>query len=271
MINNIIKYSGSKTKYLDTINSFINLSDKTIYCEPFIGSGVIFFNLEKQFEKYYINDLDSNLCLIFETVKKYSYSEFIEFYNNVINKFGDIKKNKESYYNFRNSFNDKLWKTNTKEEGFGLILLYNLCINSMARFGPNGFNSSFGNRLYISTELMWNNCQNILNKCVITNLDFFDFIKYINKQYNEDELLLMLDPPYIKRETSYKTISNSFYIKYINYLKEIKSDVIYTDIEHDDLLNYNKIILREMRNSSPNRLEEYTNLNEVILTNIKYE
>lgn len=121
--NNIIKYSGAKTKYVDQLNNIINKSNKSIYVEPFIGSGVIFFNLEKEFDKYYINDIDSNLCLIFETVKHKNYNEFISFYNNVINKFGDIKKNKESYYNFRNSFNDKLWKTNTKEEGFAFNII----------------------------------------------------------------------------------------------------------------------------------------------------
>lgn len=158
-----------------------------------------------------------------------------------------------------------------KKKDLLLILLYNSCINSMARWSPNGFNQSYGNRLYIPTENIWNDTNNRLQKSIITNLDFFDLIKYINEESHIDDCLIMCDPPYIKRETSYKTITNNWYIKYIEYIKNSSTNIIYTDIEHDDLPLFNKIILREIRNTSPNRKEEYTNLNEVILTNIKYE
>lgn len=266
-LNRLLRYAGSKLNYLEQINFIINKSNKTIFIEPFLGSGAVFLNLEKEFDSYYLNDLEYGIYTIFNTVanKENTYNEFIDFYNKVILKFGNIKKDKPAFYNFRNSFNKKLWKTNTKEEGFSIMLLYNSCINSMARWGPNGFNSSYGNRLYIPTEEVYNKIQNRLSKAIITNLDFFEFLEINN--FNEERCLMFLDPPYIKREVSYKTISNKFYIKYIEFLKSTKTDIVYTDTNHNDLENFNKIILRTMRNISPNRKSENT-LEEIILTNI---
>lgn len=255
MNNTIIRYSGSKINFMNDINTFINKTDKKIYIEPFFGSGAVFLNLEKEFDRYYINDIEPSIILIFNSIKKTNYNDFIEYVNHVHSKFGDIKRNKESYYNFRNKFNEKLYNTDTIFEGFGYILLYNSCINSMARFGPNGFNQSYGNRLFIPSENEWNNAKKRLEKTELSNLDFFEFLNNLNE--SESDCLYFLDPPYIKREIGYKTISNDFYINYIKWINNTKANILYTDIDHNDL-NLNKYELRTMRNISPNRKSEYT-------------
>lgn len=111
----LMKYAGAKNDFTPIINEHINQSRKSIYVEPFLGSGAVFFNLEKHFDRYILNDLDN--------------------------------------------------------------------------------------------------------------------------------ALLFLDPPYIKRPVGYKTISPEFYGNYIEFCKTTNANILYTDIEHNDL-DMTKIVLR---------------------------
>jgi DNA adenine methylase Dam len=226
----LLRYSGSKINYIDKINNLIKSSNKKIYYEPFIGSGAIFLNLEKQFDEYYINDLDINIIFIFNTIKNIAYTDFLDIYNNFIKIFGDIGENKESYYNFRNYFNDNLYKNNSIEKGIALLMLYNSCINSFARFGPNGFNQGYGNRNYTKnyTRETHNSIKEKLNRAIISNKNFFDI------EFKENSILF-LDPPYIERPSSYENISNTEFNFLIKKLKTSTNDIIYTDILHNKL------------------------------------
>jgi len=249
-----LKYAGNKSKFIDKINFEINKTNKSIYVEPFLGSGSVFLNLEKEFDSYILNDLDRNLIRIFNSFKNSTFEKYKIYESIVFEYFGDIKNNKEQWYLFRNEFNKTHWKKNTIKEGFYLFMLYNSCLNSLSRFGPNGFNQSFGKRYYNINENDFNIIKSKLEKTIIYNLDFFELINKIDLENS----ILFLDPPYIKRPAGYATINDEFYSKFINFCKFTKSDILYTDVYHDDLdLKY--IILREqMQNISPNRKEEYT-------------
>jgi len=250
----LFNYAGTKVNFINKINPEINNSNKKIYVEPFAGSGAVFFNLEKEFDAYILNDLDRNVICIFNAFKLGTYNQLLECKEYISNSFGDIKTDKEAYYNFRNSFNITHWKKNTVKEGFYLYILYNSCINSMARFGPNGFNQSFGKRGPKMTEEEFNTINLKLQKTTIYNIDFFELIGNIDL----NECLLFLDPPYIEREVSYKTISSDFFNRFIEFCKNTKNDILYTDTDHF-FLDFEKIYLREsMRNISPNRKEEFT-------------
>lgn len=262
--NKLLRYAGSKDTYVSIINPEINRTNKTTYVEPFLGSGGVFINLEKEFDKYIINDIDPAIVRIFKTVKESSYEDFILFYERVICKYGNFKTSRDSilkeqykvnYYNFRNDFNKKLWKTNTQEEGFALILIYNSCLNSLARWGPNGFNQSWGDRMFIPDKSSWDIIQSRLKRTKIYNKDFFELINTID---NIDDCLLFLDPPYISAPSfAYKTINTNYYKDFLTFCKETHAHILYTDVDHDDL-NFNKITLRDnMRNISPNRKEEF--------------
>lgn len=136
----------------------------------------------------------------------------------------------------------------------------------MARWSKNGFNQSFGNRLFIPTEDFWSQSSSRLNRATITNLEFFKWEELI-----DFEALLILDPPYIDRPTSYQTVSDSWFKKWINWLESSnnKHDIIYTDCEHHFLPTFNMEYLRQMANTSPNRNQQLNGHNEVIFTNIK--
>lgn len=271
-MNKLLRYAGSKETFSSIINPEINRSDKTIYVEPFLGSGGIFNNLEKVFDKYIINDIDPAIIRIFNTVKESSHADFMEFYGNVIRKFGNFKTSKHSelkeqykanYYNFRNTFNKKLWKTDTIEEGFVLILIYNSCLNSLARWSKNGFNQSWGDRMYIPDETNWNNIKLKLEHTEIHNCDFFELLE----ELDQEKCLLFMDPPYISAPSfAYKTINTDYYLNFLKFCKETPAHILYTDVDHNDL-DFTKITLRDnMRNISPNRTCELKN-KEVMFIN----
>lgn len=259
MKNNLIKYAGTKIKYVDLINKHINQTDGTIYVEPFLGSGSVFLNLEKEFDRYILNDKDRNVIRIFKSFKDADYELFKACENTILEKFGDIKRDKESYYNFRNTFNKKLYLSDDITEGIYLYFLYNSCINSMARFGPNGFNQSFGKRFSTLTEEQFNKINVRLQNVELYNEDFFDLDIPENS-------VMFLDPPYFYKQTkNYEIIDQTWYDNFIQYLKDSSNEIIYTDVDHKDI-DWNKEIIRKMQNISPNRREEYT-LDECIYTN----
>ena len=121
----------------------------------------------------------------------------------------------------------------------------------MARFGKNGFNQGFGNRLFLISEEEYEVIHRRLEKTELYNLDFDTLKSTILSKLNEKELFIFLDPPYISRATSYRTLEKNEHSDFINYLNMTKSKWIYTDI-HEDQVKFPYIILRdEMNNTSP--------------------
>lgn len=255
----IYNYSGSKIKFVDTINTYINKSNATTYVEPFLGSGAVFLNLEKEFDRYILNDLDSNVVKIFNAFKNSYYSD-IEYIKDLTTNKYDIRNNKDDYYEFRDLVN----KNKDRDDdmyGLSLYFLFNACINSMARFGPNGFNQSWGKRYKCLTKEEFNLIKNRISRAEIHNDDFFNLDI-------PDNSLLFLDPPYIERPAAYKTISNDFFNKLMTYINETNNDILYTDIDHN-FLDLEKIVLREnMKNTAPSSKKENTKT-EVMFYKIK--
>jgi DNA adenine methylase len=268
MNTRFFRYSGSKFKYIKLVNNYINNTDKTTYVEPFVGSGAIFFNLEKKFNKYILNDIDPNIINIYKTFKKISYLDYINELNFVKNKFGEFKSNKNlsieqakaNYYNFRNFFNEKYYKSNTIKEGIYLFFLANSCINSMLRFGPNGMNQSFGNCFYNLNEKDFNEV-NVRLQC--TELYCTDFIE-IFKLY--PDVCFFLDPPYIDQNSSYIGLSEYKFKIFINKLKTV--EYVYTDILNDYNDHLNKHFIRNIKSTSPQKIGFDKNHNEYIFSNI---
>ena len=249
------RYSGSKVKYTDIINSFINNTKQDVYIEPFIGSGAVLFNLRKKFKHYIINDLDENIIKIYKTFKEIDYKDYLNELDYVKKNFNftpsktlradtltktQIKDYKTAYYNFRDYFNKNYWNTNTTKEGIYLHFLANSCINSFFRFGPNGFNAAYGFRFYKIPENEFNIIKEKLKKTEILNEDY--------KNINEKGLYF-LDPPYFMRDSSYSGFNQTDMIEFINYIKN--KEYVYTDIINDYNKNLKNIIIREISGSSP--------------------
>jgi site-specific DNA-adenine methylase len=140
------KYAGSKEFCIDKINEYIDIycKDYKRYYELFVGSGSVFYNLIDN-KLSIINDLNFSICYMHNAIKEYTYVEYEHEYNNILKTYGDIKNSKESYYNFRDDFNKRYWKSiqekRYNEGGLWLLILSSSCINSMLRFGPNRYES----------------------------------------------------------------------------------------------------------------------------------
>lgn len=260
----IIRYSGSKIKYVDQINKLINYSDKNIYVEPFLGSGAVFLNLSKKFDKYILSDIDPNVVRIFKSMKEIDYDYFVQLYTDTIKTFGSLKT-KEGYYAFRQWFNQTHWKKDSLEEGVYLTFLANSCINSMMRFGGDGFNQGCGMRDFTPahTLTVHHRIKEKLQNTEIHNCSFFDL-------EIPDASLMFIDPPYFYRPSySYVGFNDEQYVRFIKYLNETSNHVIYTDVFHKDL-NWNFEYLRDdMKTTSPLKKSESTGNQEAIYFNFK--
>jgi len=266
------QYRGSKHHLIEAFNDLMQQSNKKIYVEPFVGSGAIFINLADKFEHYIINDIDENIISMYNSVVNFNYKDFVDIKDFIFDKFGSIEVDKESYYEYRNFYNEIYHSTDKKERGIFLYFLANSCINSLLRFGPNGMNQSFGERFYFFDENTFNTIKDKLNKTTIEN-----------KDYREIELkssLVYLDPPYFGTLVSYKSEFESHdQIDLINYIKEnsLTNDIFYSDLENevsDQLLQsgFQKISTKKIKNVSPNRFakgfKENKTKNEVMYYNV---
>lgn len=267
------RYSGAKFEYTELVNPIINKSNKKIYAEPFIGSGAILFNLEKEFDEYIINDIDKNITNIYKAFKNITYEEYLEKYNSVIETYGIFKapvketelkeEAKANYYSFRNWFNENHWENNTVDEGIYCFFLANMVINSMLRFGPNGMNQSFGNRFYTIDEETFNHIHKVLQKTTIYNGDY----KIILEKY--PDAVYFLDPPYFSQESSYTGFSEEQFIEFLELIKD--KEYIYTDILNDYNKDIeNKKLIRDMRNTSPSSKKAKTGNLEYIFSSIEF-
>ena len=273
MKNKIFNYAGNKCFCINIINEIIANSKINVknYIEPFIGSGSIFYNLNVIPQINIINDIDFNIYLMHKSIQVSSYTTYKNIINEIKHTFPDIKNNKETYYNFRNWWNntfyeDILNKNLNIKAGLYLLYLSGTCLNSILRFGPNGMNQSYGNREYIISEEIYNNCKLKLKNTYIFNKPYQNFIKN-----NISNCIYFFDPPYESRPLPY----NKYFLldSFLLYLKQIQlkdSLILYTDIENsysNELLNYgfNKILLRHVKNISPNRnIINQTTGNEVL-------
>ena len=270
------RYAGTKEFLVPKVNDLIRERELSTYIEPFLGSGAIFYNLEHKFSRYIINDLDFPIYLMHNAIKESSYKEYFTQNENIKNTFGDIKKSKDAYYEFRNSWNDMYWnniqnKLFNKEAGLQLLYLASACINSMLRFGPNGMNQSYGNRFYLISEQMFNALKEKLQKAKLIN---YSYQKILVDNIFYKNCFLFLDPPYISREMTYnKGFNLSEFVVNLQLLKGENTIVCYTDFENEisnSLLNYgfSKEVIRKMKNISPNRKNDEVTGNEVMYVKI---
>ena len=263
--NILFKYSGNKAWISDYVNQLIAEShvDFESYLELFLGSGAVFLNLDRKFKQYLINDKSPWIYLIWRSFIGSSYTEYKEVLNYVMDRFGDIKKNKKSYYDFRDAWNHEFGskcmvsslETVSLTAGLQLLVLASSCLNSMLRFSSSGMNQSFGNRSYIIPESSWNEMKSrVARNIVLANRDFqeFDFKLVKNS-------VLFLDPPYVNREMTYNKVGFDLEV-FIEKVKDLDSSnmVLYTDFDNsisDRLLDYGftKHEMRTMRSTSPNR------------------
>ena len=260
------RYAGSKKHLVSYVNKLLSDIDTEnyTYIEPFLGSGIIYYNLEKDFKDVILNDIDKNIIDL-----HFCFKQPYELYQSSLNfvdfNFGDIKNDKRAYYALRKFYNEN------SSDKYLLLQLANSCINSMLRFGPNGMNQGFGNRHYRLSEDTWKHLRRKILQAGLYNTDYLAILD--TKVTNN--CILFLDPPYEERMMPYSLTSYNRR-QLIDKILQIKDNdniiIMYTDIGNstsDELLHngFKKICTKLLRNTCPSKSSERTS-DEYLYCNI---
>lgn len=186
-VSPVVKWVGGKRQILNEILKYVPQKFTTYY-EPFVGGGAVFFELQP--EKAVINDINSELINLYQTIKD-NVDELIE----------DLKKHKNDsnyFYRIRELDRDKE-KYNLLspvERASRIIYLNKTCYNGLFRVNRAGeFNTPFGN--YKNPNIVNEETLRAVNQYFNTAK-----ISFYNKDYAEvlkgarKGAFVYLDPPY---------------------------------------------------------------------------
>lgn len=242
MTKTFLKWAGGKSKSLSLLQHYIydkgiSINESRLigsFIEPFVGSGVVFMNINADF--YIINDINEDLVNIYEVLKTDG-KAFIEYLETF---FSDSLNTEEKYYEFRDVFNslDKI-DTNKFKRAALFIYLNRHCFNGLCRYNKSGgFNVPYGKykQIYFPKESLKKAVDNLKN-VIIFNRSF-------------DDIILMAGPS----DTVYCLPEGSLIYQNGDYLP-----IECVKLNQTDLGNGNKCIEKHMR---------YTKNEEIIKLNI---
>ena len=194
-----LKSQGIKTKLTEWIHSKVEPLKYERWVEPFMGTGVVAFNIRPQ--KALLCDSNPHIINFYNSLKnKEINSKLVKQH---LIKEGKKLLNSEGkhYYEIRNRFNEK-------GSPLDFIFLSRSCFNGMMRFNKKGgFNvpfckkpNRFAQALVTKITNQVENISQIIEKgdFEFRNQDFQETLKEIN---SED--LVYSDPPYIGRHVDY--------------------------------------------------------------------
>lgn len=207
-MNTLLKYPGSKWRIADWIIS--HFPEHKVYCEPFFGSGAVFFNKEPAYIET-INDIDSNIVNLFRVCREHP---------------DELARLIEMTPFARDEFRECYERTDDPiEQARRTIVRYH------QSFGTS--NSSRGSWKNVQTyggprcATMWNYLPQAILECVerlkeaqIENIDAIEIIR----RYNDESTLIYCDPPYLKELRKKNIYAHEMSDKqHIELLKEIKA------------------------------------------------
>lgn len=216
-----IKIQGIKTKLVPLIKQNISITNKTLWLEPFTGSGVVGFNLRP--ERAIFADLNPHIVNFYNAVKSGSVNSDIVrafLYDN-----GKLlaDNGEEYYYEVRERFNDS-------KSPLDFLFLNRACFNGMIRFNKeHKFNVPFGHKpLRFSKSYI----TKIINqvKYIEDCLRIYDW-EFVCCSFDESikmsdkNTFIYCDPPYIGRHNDYyDTWDETSEFKLCSLLRESNSN-----------------------------------------------
>lgn len=133
-----IKIQGIKTKLVPLIKRSVVMEENSVWIEPFMGSGVVGFNVEPH--RAIFADTNPHIIEFYKQIKKGSITpdvvrEFLEHEGKLLEKGDD-----EYYYTVRARFN-------MKHDPLDFLFLNRSCFNGMIRFNKSyDFNVPYGHK-----------------------------------------------------------------------------------------------------------------------------
>jgi len=194
-----IKCQGIKTKLISFIAQNILWKGNGTWIEPFLGSGVVAFNVKP--ERAILCDTNKHIINFYQKLQKNQINKLI--LREALTEMGSklFKKGEDYYYEVRESFN-------TNHDSISFLFLNRSCFNGLIRFNSKGkFNVPFCrkdkrfSKSYI-TKIV-NQVDNIYS--IINGRDW----KFLVSDYKDTLKLaklndfIYLDPPYLGRHTDY--------------------------------------------------------------------
>ena len=194
-----IKCQGIKSKLVTWIADTLQWDGKGVWIEPFMGSGVVGFNIKPS--KALFCDTNPHLINFYQginngTITPIVTREFLEYEGSKLAKHGA-----DYYYEVRQRFNDK-------KSPIDFLFLNRACFNGLIRFNKRGdFNVPFGHKperfskAYI-TKIV-NQVDWVYKLASLSDWTFIqqDFRTTLTGETGSD--FIYCDPPYAGRHTDY--------------------------------------------------------------------
>lgn len=190
IIKSPLNYSGNKYKLMSQILPHIPQSIE-VFVDLFGGSGTVGANVQCQ--KLIYNEYDKNIFNIISMLTSENPEEVLLQIDNKIKSFNLSKKNKSSYYVYKDYYNNN-------PSTLDVYLLSCYSFSNLIRFNRHGFfNVPFGEREF-STN-MKDNMLSFFNAMTTRNLELY------NRDFEEITILpnhfVYLDPPYLNSGAIY--------------------------------------------------------------------
>ena len=189
-----IKIQGIKTKLIPLIKQNVLLNDNSLWVEPFMGSGVVGFNLRPS---------NPHLIAFYNALKSEKFSSAVV--RDFLTEEGKIlsEHDEKYYYEVRERFNKF-------HEPLDFLFLNRSCFNGLIRFNGKGqFNVPYGHKpqrfskAYV-TKIV--NQVRYVEECLLLYDWSFvcqDFRKTLAQVGNLNSVFIYCDPPYIGRNNNY--------------------------------------------------------------------
>ena len=194
-----IKIQGIKSKLVQFIRQNIGWADTCRWAEPFLGSGVVMFNMSPSVAM--ASDLNPHIIKMYESVQNHeitpaSVKKFLETEGSKLSIQGE-----QYYYEVRDRFN-------SNHESLDFLFLNRAGFNGLVRFNSKGgFNTPFCRKPHrfsksyitkISNQVKWLYDLFRGKKWTFRVMNWKDALKDI-----KDSDFMYLDPPYAGRHTTY--------------------------------------------------------------------
>ncbi len=174
-----LRWAGSKRDLIKDISKYIPATFNK-YHEPFLGSGALYFHLNRK--DSYLSDSNHNLINAYIQIRDHA--------SDIVSILKSYKNEEPFYYDIRNKVFD-----NQIEAAAQFIFLNKTCYNGLYRVNSKGiFNVPFGRRKnvdYVSENIILEASKSLKN-AIITNSDFYESV---NNVAAGD--LVFIDPPYV--------------------------------------------------------------------------
>ena len=195
-----IKIQGIKTKLVPLIKDNIIMDKEMLWVEPFMGSGVVGFNIRPQ--QAIFADTNPHIINFYNNIKQKNIDSYIV--RNFLESEGDKleKGDDEYYYEVRERFNKN-------HSSLDFLFLNRSCFNGMIRFNKNykfivpyGHKPQRFSKAYI-TKIV-NQVKYVEQMLCISDWNFIcqSFDNTINS-IQEERAFIYCDPPYIGRNVDY--------------------------------------------------------------------